>query len=135
MPRKKASDPARLYSYPIRTRVTETVFKRLETLTKNSNCQSVGQVARMILSKERIVVFTKDASMDGPMEELSGIKKEINAIGININQITHYFHGTAIPNQKMYHALKVADQYKKVSDKIEPLLQIISTLSKKWLQK
>lgn len=101
----------------------------------NSDCQSMGELARRILSKERITYFIKDASMDAPMEELSRIRKELNAIGTNINQITHSFHNTDLANQKTLHALKVAEQYKKVGDKVDQLLAIVSQMAKKWLQK
>ncbi len=73
--------------------------------------------------------------MDAPMEELSSIRKEINSIGVNINQITHSFHNAEAASQKAFHALKVAEQYRKVGDKVDALLAIVSQLSIKWLQK
>jgi hypothetical protein len=135
MARKKSPNPDALLTCHIQAKVSQAVFKRLEQLMVNSDCQSMGELARRILSKERITYFIKDASMDAPMEELSRIRKELNAIGTNINQITHSFHNTDLANQKTLHALKVAEQYKKVGDKVDQLLAIVSQMAKKWLQK
>ena len=77
----------------------------------------------------------KDGSMDAAMEELIAIWKELNAIGTNINQITRHFHNASTSDQRLFHALKVAEQYNKVGDQVELLLNEISLLAKKWLQK
>jgi hypothetical protein len=135
MARKKSSTPDALLTCHIQAKVSKEVFKRLEQLMKNSDCQSMGELARRILSKEKITYFHKDASIDATMEELSRIRKELNSIGTNINQITHSFHTADVPNQRTFLALKVAEQYNKVGDKVEQLLKIVSQLAIKWLQK
>lgn len=135
MARKKSPNPEALLTHHIQAKVSKDVFNRLEQLMLNSDCQSMGELARRILSKERITYFLKDTSMDATVEELSRIRRELNSIGININQITHSFHTADLPNQKTLYALKVAEQYKKVGDKVDQLLPIVSQLAKKWLQK
>lgn len=135
MARKKSNHPEELLTCHIQTKVTKEVFNRLDKIRSNSDCRSVGELARRILSKDKIVLFHRDSSMDAQLEELTGIQKELNAIGVNINQITHAFHNTDTTNQKMLNALRVADQYKKVGDKVDKLLIIVSQLAKKWLQK
>lgn len=135
MARKKSNRPEELLTCHIQTKVTQEVFDRLDKIKSNSDCRTVGELARRILSKDKIVVFHRDSSMDLHMEELTSIRKELNAIGVNINQITHAFHSADTTHQKMLNALKVADQYKKVGDKVDKLLIIISQLTKKWLQK
>lgn len=135
MGRKKSTDPKSLLSKTIWTRVTEEVFERLSALVKQSDCQNIGEVARRILSKEKIAVYSIDRSMDPFMEELALIRRELNAIGNNINQITHDIHSTDSATQKAIGAIKVADQYKAVGVKVDRLLSIISSLSTQWLQK
>ncbi len=135
MARKKSPDTTELLTKLIGVRLSETVYNRLENIRQRTDCQTLGELGRRILSKEKIIFFKIDASMDAPMEELARIRKEINSIGVNINQITHSFHTTDVVNQKVFHALKVAEQYKKVGDKVEALLSIVSQLAKKWLQK
>lgn len=122
-------------SQPLILRVNPTTFKRLEKIQKNSNCQSIGEVARKILSRERILCFHKDISMDAIMEELAGIRKELKSIGININQQTRNFHTANNDAQRNYYFLKTTDLYKSVGIKVESLLNLIAKLSEKWLQK
>lgn len=86
----------------------------------------------MILQREEIIWYHKDASMDATAVELAGIKQELKAIGTNINQVTRYFNSKTIPAQKIFDALKILDEYKKVDSKVEQLLKIISDLSQKW---
>jgi hypothetical protein len=135
MSRKKAEDQDELLSQPIIMRVSERQFKKLEQIRDNSNCQSLGEVVRKILQKQRILYFHKDISLNGPMEELSSIRKELKAIGININQLTRSFHISKNEAQKNFFILKVAERYEKVEEKVDRLLIVISQLSAKWLQK
>jgi len=135
MARKKARDQEELLTHFVRTRVTAIVYSRLDKLVGSSDCHSIGEVARRILSQEQITVFTRDTSLDLLMEPLSLIHRDIHAIGVNINQITRYFHGADSATQKSFHALKVAEQYSLVGRKVDTLNDLITTLSSKWLQK
>ncbi|RQO75663.1 mobilization protein [Pedobacter sp. KBW06] len=135
MPRKKTSRPEQLLSHFIRTRVTQTVFNRLENIRQKSDCHSIGTVARKILSKEKITLFHKDITLNATMEELALIRKELRSIGININQITRTFNQDKVATHRAFYVLKVASLYKKVDQKVETLLTIISNLAGKWLQK
>src|SRR5258708_19481163 len=92
-------------------RVSERFFNRLEEIRKNSNCQYIGEVARRILYREEIVWYHKDASMDSTVTELALIRKELNSIGININQVTRHFHSTDSPNQKLIQPLKITHKH------------------------
>ncbi|HTE00569.1 MAG TPA: hypothetical protein VK668_14845 [Mucilaginibacter sp.] len=134
MPRKKTPDQDTLLSYPIRTRVTQRTGERLEKLQKESACQSVGEVARMILSGETITCFYRDISLSAPMEELALIRRELKAMGININQQTRFFHASRNETQKAFYALKTGELYKQVGGRVEELLTIINRLAEKWLQ-
>lgn len=135
MPRKKAAHPEKLFTHPVRTRVTQSAYERLEKLTDKSDSHSIGEVARKILSGQQIKVFAVDASLNAVMEELALIRKELRAIGVNINQITRSFNHDRAGTHRAFFALKAADQYRKVDEKVERLLVIISKLAERWLQK
>jgi len=135
MPRKKAIDQEQVLSHPIIIRVTKTVFDRLEKKRAESDCGTIGEVARKILSNKSIKCFYKDVTLNPVMEELAQIRKELKAIGININQITGSFNQNKAENHRAFYVLKVADQYKLVDGKVERLLHIISQLAERWLQK
>lgn len=135
MSRRKAANQEKLLTHPIIVRVTEKVFKRLEKKQAESDCSTVGEVARKILSSQPIKSFYKDITLNPIMEELAMIRKELKAIGININQITRSFNQDKVETHRAFYVLKVADLYKKVDERVERLLVIISKLAERWLQK
>lgn len=134
MTRRKVDRSVKLMK-KITIRVSEPFYQKMERWLERSNCQSLAELARSIICKEKIIWYHKNAELDATAIELAGIRKELNAIGKNINQITHYFHSTDIPNQKIFHALKIVDEYKKVGAKVDHLLKMVSEISKTWLQK
>jgi hypothetical protein len=135
MPRRKATDQESILGHPIIIRVTETTFNKLEEIRKESDYQTIGEVARKILSNRKIKLFYQDISMNGPMEELALIRKELKAIGININQITRSFNSDKGGTHRAFYVLKAAEKYQEVDAKVDRLLTIISQLAEKWLQK
>ena len=133
MPRKKAADQANLLIYPIRTRVNARAYKRLNKLRSQSDCHSIGEVARKILSAEKITVFHKNISLAATMEELALIRKELKAIGININQQTKFFHTSRNEAERAYYVNRTALLYHRVEPKVDRLLTIVSQLAQQWL--
>jgi hypothetical protein len=134
MPRKKAVNPDELLTCSIRTRVTYDTFLRLEKIRKESDCHSVGELVRKILSREKIKCFYRDISLNAPMEEMALIRKELKAIGININQQTKFFHMSRSEAQRAFFVNRTTELYKQVGVKVDELLTIISKLAEKWLQ-
>lgn len=135
MPRKKAINQEQLLTHNLIVRITETVFNKLEKMRVESNSESIAEVVRNILSNRKIKIFQQDISMNAPMEEMALIRKELKAIGININQITRTFNQDKAETHRAFYVMKVADLYKNVDAKVERLLVIISKLAEKWLQK
>jgi len=134
MSRKKLENEAEILSHNLIVRVSEPQFNKLEKLRLESNCQTVAEIVRRILSNRKVNCFYTDITMNAPMEELVSIRKELKAIGININQITRSFNTYKAGIQRAYYVLKVADLYKKVDSKIDTLLILVSKLTEKWLQ-
>ncbi|MFA6275781.1 MAG: plasmid mobilization relaxosome protein MobC [Pedobacter sp.] len=135
MSRKKAKNQEQLLTHNVIIRVTETVFNKLEKTRIESGSLSVAEVVRKILSNRKIKIFHQDNSMNAPMEEMALIRKELKAIGININQITRTFNQDKAETHRAFYVMKVADLYKNVDARVERLLVIISQLAEKWLQK
>lgn len=135
MTRKKVNEPEDLLSRNLIIRVTENTYNRLEKLRKDSKNLSIAAVARKILSGQKINLYHHDVSLNPIMEELALIRKELKAIGVNINQITRSFNQDRTGTSRAYHVTKVAELYKQVDVKVDRLLKIISKLAEKWLQK
>ena len=136
MPRKKYPNPEAVLTHFVRTRLTEAAFKRLDKIRQSSDCHSVGEVARKLLSQEKVTLFYKDMTLNSAMEELALIRKELKAIGININQLTRGYHIARKKSQQTdYYLTQVANLYQTVDTKTDEILHIINQLSQKWLPK
>lgn len=119
----------------VKTRVSDAKFKELTRLLEKSNYQNMSELVRAILYKQPIRVATYDGSLDKLMPELARIRKELKAIGVNINQITHALNSTQDREQKLFHALGAAEQYGQIGSRVEELLLLISQIAKLWLPK
>lgn len=136
MPRKKSADPEALLTHFVRTRLTKKAFDRLEKIARSSDCHSVGEVARKLLSQEKITLFYKDVTLNSAMEELALIRKELKAIGININQLTRGYHIAKKKGRVTDHYTHaVLELYQKANTRTDELLIIVNQLAQKWLPK
>jgi len=55
------------------------------TLTSDwKTYQSMGELARKLITREKINCTHTNVTMNAPMEELTSIRKELKAIGINV---------------------------------------------------
>jgi hypothetical protein len=134
MTRKKVDKSDQL-SRVLTVRVSQGYYAKLEGWLEHSNCQSPSELARRILYKEEIIWYQRDASQEDVVRELATIRNELKAIGTNINQVTRYFNSTQLPSQKIFHALKVQEEYNKVGRKVDAVLAITSQIIKRWLQR
>lgn len=135
MPRKKSANPEKLLSRVLRIRLTESAFERLDKISKNSDTRTIGEVARKILSKEHITVFYRDTTLNGAMEELAMIRKELRAIGVNINQVTKAFHSDKSETIQIFQVAKLVKIYIAVEMKTERIFKVVNKLNEKWLPK
>jgi hypothetical protein len=135
MGKKKTENTEQLLTHNIIVRVTEVDYNKYDQLCEKSDCTSVAEVVRRILAGRQIILFHKDASMDGPMEILTGIQKDLKAIGNNINQVTRAYHSSRFESQQIYQVQKALQEHQKIETKVSLLLSVISQLSEQWLQK
>ncbi len=133
MARKKSAEPEKILSRVLRIRLTDAAFFRLEKISKSSDCRTVGEAARKILSKEKITLFYKDITLNAAMEELALIRKELRAIGINVNQVTKAFHTDKREHAQHTQVVKILRLYQDVDRKTDTLLTLINRLAEKWL--
>jgi hypothetical protein len=132
MSKKKISEQD-LLKHSLIVRVNDRLYQRLSKLLEESSCQSIAEVVRKILLKQKINCFYVDASLDVVMEELALIRKELKAIGVNINQQTRYFNACKSDAEKRFHSSNTLELYQKVEAKTERLMVIVSKLAERWL--
>ena len=135
MAKRKISDRESLLNHLVGVRLNKALYTKLEKIQKESYSQSIGEVIRNILLNKKITCYYKDRTMDEPSKELIKIKNELNAIGVNINQITNFFHTADVSTQKVFFTLKVAEQYNLVKEKIEDLKKLLIEMHNEWSAK
>jgi hypothetical protein len=132
----RKSEEEQLLVCRIHTRVTQKKYDELTAMLDNARgIRSHSELLRDILENKKIVVQLHDASLDKVMEELSGIRKELQAIGININQVTHKFHIEDLAEGKLFQALEIVKLYQQTDLKVTHLFEVIAKLSEQWLPK
>ena len=134
MTRRKVDDVAKLV-HKITLRLPDPFYKKLEKWLSQSNCRTITELTRRILFREKVIWYHRNVELESVAIELAMIRKELNAMGRNINQITHHFHRSDTTSQRMFQAMKAADEFKKVSSRVDSLFKIIGEVSKKWLQR
>src|SRR5687768_2191618 len=135
MTRRRIPKRETLLTRKVVVRFNEKTYQNLFYLVENTNTQSVAELVGAIVLKEKILYFAVDNTISLQGIELAGIRKELNAIGNNINQITHAFHTSDSSSQQMFHALRVAEQYRLVEEKVDYLLEGIGELARQWLER
>jgi molybdopterin converting factor small subunit len=119
--------------FKVFARVSKERFDKLTALLGKSTCQTMSELVRDILEKREIRVRTFDNSLASVMTELSLLRTELHAIGVNINQVTHRFHLEDSAEGKLFQALEIAKLYQQTDQKVADLFVIISNLSQRWL--
>ncbi|TXJ24882.1 MAG: plasmid mobilization relaxosome protein MobC [Chitinophagaceae bacterium] len=132
--RKKVKELDAL-KYDIKLRVTQHHYDRLNKLLSASRYRNMSELLRDIVCNRQVITYTHDESLDIVMIELVRLRKELNSIGININQITRQINSTAKQVLKVTLVLQATAMLKEVKDSMQPILSIVAELSKKWLRK
>jgi len=134
MPRKKTPEN-KLLKYRVTTKIDESTYLKLRRLLDENPHNDMSRVVRAVLINRPIRVFTRDLTLDNLMEELARVRTELKHIGVNINQITKKFNTYPEPQRKAFYAKLAFQEYLAIESQIDRLLEIITPLSKKWLQK
>lgn len=116
-------------------RLSKDEEEALAKFFQKTTCQSLSEYGRAVLLKEPVVVLIRNASADDFLEEMVGLKKELNAIGNNFNQAVHRLHTLdEFPDVKLWILLSESQRaalLKKTDDILQKLTQIHSL----WLPK
>jgi hypothetical protein len=104
-------------------------------LFRKTTCRSLSEYGRTVLLKEPVIVLHRNASADDFLEEMVGLKRELNAIGNNFNQAVHRLHTLdKIPEIKAWLIVNESIQ-KMVLKKTEEILLKLTQIHALWLQK
>lgn len=117
----------------VTVRLNETEKTRLDKLYKKTTCNSLGEYIRSVLLKEPVIVRFRNQSTDDFLEEILLLRKELNAIGNNFNQLVHKLYTLdSIPEIKTWAILNESSKkrfMKKVAEIGEKMSKIYEKLA------
>jgi len=116
-------------------RLTPAEYKSMNKLLQNTMCRSLSEYGRNVLLEKQIIVTHRDKSMDEILEELILLRKELNFIGNNFNQVVRKLNSiSGSPDAEHWEAV-LTD----LRDEIQPIIggikDRLDTYSEIWSQK
>ncbi|NII26135.1 MobC family plasmid mobilization relaxosome protein [Pseudoflavitalea sp. X16] len=129
---KVAADEA--LRFDVKTRINTHHFNRLRQLLSSSHYRTMSELLRDIICEGRVVVITQDESLDVVMEQLVILRKELNAIGNNLNQIAKALNTPAEKKRQPVPTTAIIEQIQALGADMQPIYSLIARLSKVWLQ-
>lgn len=116
-------------------RLSKAEEEALLKLCRKTACRSLSEYGRNVLLKEPVIVLFRNASADDFLEEMVGLKKELNAIGTNFNQAVHRLHMLDKTAELKLWVLLNESTRNTVLKKTSEILQKLTQIHTLWLQK
>jgi len=118
----------------ITLRLTTEEYAKIEQKYKASTCRKLSDYLRRQLLDKSITITYRNESFDDFTEETTLLRKELNAIGNNLNQAVKKLHTLQqIPEFRVWIISFEIDK-KIINDKIESIKNHTSKITDKWLQ-
>lgn len=133
MGRQKTPDDKAL-KHGVKTRVDDATLNKLQTLLGRSRHRNISELLRQILMEKPIAIYTVDHSAGAVIEELSRVRKQIDKIGVNINQIVRDFHSSTSATIKFTLAQELTGLQDEVNITLKQMEPHIQVLTRIWLR-
>lgn len=116
-------------------RLTPAEYKSMNKLLQNTMFRSLSEYGRNVLLEKQIVVTHRDKSMDEILEELILLRKELNFIGNNFNQVVRKLNSiSGSPDAEHWEAVLT-----EIRDRLQPVIggikDRLDNYSEIWSQK
>ena len=109
-------------------------YRALHEKYKATTCRQLSEYIRRNLFDKKITVFTRNQSMDDFMTELIALRKELSAIGNNVNQAVKKLNAyQQIPEIRIWILLNDG-MIKKILAHTEEIKSKINQFSDRWSQ-
>jgi hypothetical protein len=118
----------------ITLRLTTEEYAKIEQKFNSSTCRKISDYLRRQLFDKSITITYRNESFDDFTEETILLRKELNAIGSNLNQVVKKLHTLQqIPEFRVWIISFEIDK-KIINDKIEEIKNHTGKITDKWLQ-
>ncbi|MGE7775242.1 plasmid mobilization relaxosome protein MobC [Chitinophaga sp. NPDC101104] len=133
MGRQKTPEDVAL-KYGVKTRVDEKTNARLRELLAKSRHRNMAELLRHILMERPIAIYSVDQSVGAVIEELSRLRKQIDKIGININQVVRDYNSTTSRTTRYNLAMDLTELQTEITNHLKQLEPHIQVLTRIWLR-
>lgn len=118
----------------IHLRLTEAEFRLIHDGFSNSTKQKISQYYRSLLLSKPIISYTRNRSYDEFTAEIILLKRELKAIGNNLNQAVRKLHTAGTEKELIYRSSTLQQHAVSCHEITEKIFKKVAQLSEKWLQ-
>lgn len=113
-------------------RVKEEEYRQIHGSYKATTCRKLSQYARQVLLKKPVVILVRNKSADDFLTDMLKVKKELSAIGNNLNQAVHKLHTLdQLPDFRSW-ILMYDSTRQSVEKKVEEILVRMEQIYNQW---
>lgn len=115
-------------------RLTATEYDKLQQRFKKTTQRKFSDFARAMLMGKPQIEGYRDLSMDAMMTEFSALRKDLNGIANNVNQVVHKLHVIDDPRQFPAWLKHYESEHLKLLETMESIRLQVNKIAGKWLQ-
>lgn len=113
-------------------RLTPEEEKFLQDFSAKTTCGNLSNYARNILLRKPVTLLYRNQSQDHFLEELILLKRELNAIGNNFNQLIHRLHTIGHPGELKSWISSYKKQHLSMEKKADEINAWLSNIYNLW---
>jgi hypothetical protein len=121
-------------SFDLHVRLTPKERERINEKFSRSTDRKMSDYIRKVLLDKTVTINQRNQSLDDFMTEMIALRKELNAIGINYNQVVKRLHSLDDIPQIRTWLLLHASSGQILLNKITEIKSKISQLDNQWLR-
>lgn len=118
----------------IALRLTPEEYAKIEQKWKTSTCRKLSDYLRKHLLDKSITTTYRNQSLDNFIEETVMLRKELNAIGNNLNQAVKKLHTLQQISEFKVWIVSFEIDKRIINDKIDQIKSHTCKITDKWLQ-
>lgn len=114
-------------------RLTPAEHSQILEQSKQTNCRDLSEFIRRAIFGKKIIMISRDGSLDDVMKELIRLRKDLNLAGNNFNQVVRKLN-TVNDTETLLFWLPVSEKLQQqIIRQIAAIQSTIDQLSEKWL--
>lgn len=121
-------------SRKITVRLTLKEFNVLHAQYKKSTCREMSEYVRAILLKRQVAMNYRNQSLDDLIEELKSLRRELNALGNNFNQVVKKLNASQQTHELIQYSSVASLFQKTLLGKVESIKEKVGNISDLWLR-